>query len=81
MLTTFKRDDGTTQIAYNGHPLYYFSGDSAAGDTNGNDIDEFGAEWYAMNASGESVGDDGESSSYDDRSTSTSSSGGSAYSY
>ena len=80
-LTTFKRDDGTTQIAYNGHPLYYFSGDSSPGDTNGNESDAFGGEWYAMNASGESVGDDSESSSDDDSSTSTSSSGGSGYSY
>ena len=60
MLTTFKRDDGTTQIAFNGHPLYYFSGDSAPGDTNGNESDAFGGEWYAMNASSD-----------DDSSTST----------
>jgi predicted lipoprotein with Yx(FWY)xxD motif len=79
MLTTFKRDDGGTQIAYNGHPLYYFSGDSSPGDTTGNDSDAFDGEWYAMNASGESVGDDGESSSDDDSSTSTSGSAGSLY--
>jgi predicted lipoprotein with Yx(FWY)xxD motif len=32
------RDDGTMQVAYNGMPLYYFKGDSAAGDTNGQGI-------------------------------------------
>jgi predicted lipoprotein with Yx(FWY)xxD motif len=77
-LTTFPRDDGTTQIAYNGHPLYYYAGDSAPGDTNGNDVDQFGAEWYALTAAGESAGDSEEGS--DDDSTSSSSSAG-GYSY
>ena len=35
MLGTTKRTDGTTQVTYNSHPLYYFAGDKAAGDTNG----------------------------------------------
>jgi len=74
MLTTFKRDDGTSQIAYNGHPLYFYAEDTAPGDTNGNESDEFGAEWYAMTAAGESVGDDeGEDSSDDDSSSAPSS--------
>lgn len=34
-LTTFTRTDGTKQSAIDGHPLYYFSGDSAPGDTRG----------------------------------------------
>jgi predicted lipoprotein with Yx(FWY)xxD motif len=69
-LTTFQRDDGTTQVAYDDHPLYYFEGDQSAGDVNGNGLDEFGAEWYALDASGQTVeGDEGgesdESSSSD----------------
>jgi predicted lipoprotein with Yx(FWY)xxD motif len=35
-LGTIKRDDGTTQVTYNGSPVYHYSGDSASGDTNGN---------------------------------------------
>jgi predicted lipoprotein with Yx(FWY)xxD motif len=35
-LGTIKRDDGTTQVTYNGLPLHHYSGDSAPGDTNGN---------------------------------------------
>jgi predicted lipoprotein with Yx(FWY)xxD motif len=82
MLTTFKRDDGTTQVAYNGHPLYLYAGDSAPGDTSGNGLDQFGAEWYAMTSAGDSVDEgaasDGDSGSGSDTSTSSSSGG---YSY
>jgi predicted lipoprotein with Yx(FWY)xxD motif len=52
MLGTTKRDDGTTEVTYNGWPLYYYAGDAAAGDTNGNNLDEFGAEWYALTPAG-----------------------------
>jgi len=44
LLGTTKRPDGTMEVTYNGHPLYYFSGDAAPGDTAGQEVDAFGAE-------------------------------------
>lgn len=35
-LGTITRDDGTTQVTYNGLPVYHYAGDSKAGDTTGN---------------------------------------------
>jgi len=34
-LATITRDDGTTQVTYNGLPLYFFANDKAPGDANG----------------------------------------------
>jgi predicted lipoprotein with Yx(FWY)xxD motif len=50
-----KRSDGTMQVTYNKHPLYLFLKDTAAGQTKGENIDAFGAEWYVVNASGKKV--------------------------
>lgn len=54
-LGTTKRSDGTTQVTYAGHPLYYFAGDSSAGDMNGQAVDAFGAKWYVVTPSGTAV--------------------------
>ncbi|WP_052499543.1 COG4315 family predicted lipoprotein [Streptomyces vietnamensis] len=52
---TTARTDGKTQIVYNGHPLYYFEGDQAKGDTNGEEPSAFGAKWYVVNPAGNKV--------------------------
>ena len=44
-VTMITRDDGSKQVAYNGWPLYYFKGDAAAGDSNGQNINAFGGIW------------------------------------
>jgi predicted lipoprotein with Yx(FWY)xxD motif len=64
-LGTFKRDDGDTQVTYDGHPLYYYAGDgSTAGKTNGQEQEQFGAEWYLVNSSGKSLESGMHSKSY-----------------
>jgi len=53
MLGTTKRKDGTLQVTYNGWPLYTYVADKSPGEANGNDIDQFGAEWYALQPDGQ----------------------------
>jgi predicted lipoprotein with Yx(FWY)xxD motif len=54
-LGTISRSDGTKQVTYAGHPLYYYVGDTAAGQTNGEGSDEFGAPWYLVAPSGQQI--------------------------
>jgi predicted lipoprotein with Yx(FWY)xxD motif len=54
-LGTITRSDGTKQITYDGHPLYYFVGDSAAGQANGQGSDNFGAKWWLVASSGAKI--------------------------
>jgi hypothetical protein len=55
MLGITKRADGTEQVTYNGHPLYYFEGDKKSGTIAGQGLDAFGAEWYVVGATGSKV--------------------------
>ncbi|HEX6982671.1 MAG TPA: hypothetical protein VF181_07910 [Balneolaceae bacterium] len=48
MLGTIERRDGTTQVTYNGWPLYYYVKDQGQGELTGQDVKGFGAEWYLM---------------------------------
>jgi predicted lipoprotein with Yx(FWY)xxD motif len=52
-LGTTKRKDDTVQVTYAGWPLYTYLGDEAPGEANGNDFSQFGAQWYALQPSGE----------------------------
>ena len=58
-LGTTRRADGSTEVTYNGHPLYTYAGDQAPGQTSGQGIDQFGAEWYVLSRAGKTVEDDG----------------------
>jgi predicted lipoprotein with Yx(FWY)xxD motif len=54
-LSTIARSDGTQQVAYGGHPLYYFVKDTAGGQTHGQGIDGFGGRWYAVRPDGSTI--------------------------
>jgi predicted lipoprotein with Yx(FWY)xxD motif len=57
LVGTLEREDGTTQVTYNGWPLYYYVKDEKPGETTGHDIEDFGAEWYLLTAQGEKAHD------------------------
>jgi predicted lipoprotein with Yx(FWY)xxD motif len=54
-LGTVARSDGSQQVTYNGHPLYYYVGDNSAGATNGQGSDGFGAKWWLVAPSGSAI--------------------------
>jgi predicted lipoprotein with Yx(FWY)xxD motif len=54
-LGSIKRADGKTEITYAGHPLYTYAGDAKPGDTRGQGLDQFGAEWYVLAPSGHKI--------------------------
>ena len=51
-LSTITRPDGTMQATYDGHPLYTYVGDTAAGQAKGNGLNLSGGLWYEMTVSG-----------------------------
>jgi predicted lipoprotein with Yx(FWY)xxD motif len=54
-LGTTMRSDGTTEVTYNGHPLYTFVGDSSPGQATGEGNPGFGAEWDVVSAAGNKI--------------------------
>ena len=54
-LGTITRSGGTKQVTYDGHPLYYFAGDTGAGMDKGQGLDGFGAKWWLVAPSGSSI--------------------------
>jgi hypothetical protein len=59
LLATMTRTDGKTEVTYHGHLLYYYAADSKPGDTNGQGVEAFGAEWYVLSAAGDKVEKEG----------------------
>ena len=51
-LGTITRSDGPVQATYDGHPLYTYAGDTAAGQANGNRLNLNGGLWYEITPSG-----------------------------
>jgi predicted lipoprotein with Yx(FWY)xxD motif len=76
LLGTTAGSDGKTQLTYNGHPLYRYAGDQAAGDTNGQGLTQFGGGWDVVSPGGQKIEGHGSSSTSD-----SSGSNGSSYGY
>jgi len=53
LFSTTERNDGTTQLVIGDSPLYYFAGDAAPGDVNGQGVNDV---WFVVTADGELVG-------------------------
>jgi predicted lipoprotein with Yx(FWY)xxD motif len=51
-LGTTKRPDGTEQVTYKGHPLYFYDDDKDSGDAYGQGSKAFGASWYVLEPNG-----------------------------
>ena len=52
LLGTTEREDGSTQVTLDGHPLYYFASDETADDINGQGVGEV---WYVVSPEGEAI--------------------------
>jgi len=60
LLGTTRRADGRLQVTYNHHPVYRFAQDTRKGQTHGEGVDAFGAEWYAISPAGAKVEHEGD---------------------
>jgi predicted lipoprotein with Yx(FWY)xxD motif len=52
LIGTTRRRSGALQATYNGHPLYFYSGDVNPGDMHGENQYEYGGYWYAIGPAG-----------------------------
>jgi predicted lipoprotein with Yx(FWY)xxD motif len=55
LLGTSPRADGTTQITYNGWPLYFWPPDKTPGKATGQALTNAGGRWYVLDPSGTAV--------------------------
>ena len=54
-LGTTMRSNGTEQVTYKGHPLYYYVADTSAQTTTGQGSNDFGAKWWLVAPSGTAI--------------------------
>jgi predicted lipoprotein with Yx(FWY)xxD motif len=54
-LGTITRPEGTKQVTYKGHPLYWYVSDTQAGDTTGQGVNGFGALWWVLSPNGSEI--------------------------
>ena len=58
LVGTAPRADGSRQVTYRGHPLYYFAADTAPGEVKGQGIHNFGGGWYVVTPAGDKIDTD-----------------------
>jgi predicted lipoprotein with Yx(FWY)xxD motif len=75
-LGTLTRSNGSKQVTYMGHPLYYYVGDTGAGTWHGQGSSAFGAKWWLVAPSGSAIEASAKTVSSGAASSSSSSSGG-----
>jgi predicted lipoprotein with Yx(FWY)xxD motif len=56
LLGTTRRSDGTLEVTYAGHPLYYVITDHNPGDASGQAVNNFGAAWFVLGPDGKKIG-------------------------
>jgi predicted lipoprotein with Yx(FWY)xxD motif len=54
-ITLIKGAGGSSQVAYDGHPLYYYVGDHGPGQEKGQGLNQFGALWYVLSPAGTAI--------------------------
>ena len=55
LLGTTRRRDGTTQVTYRGHPLYYYVGEKRGGQIFCQNVFEFGGDWLIVSPAGKAI--------------------------
>jgi predicted lipoprotein with Yx(FWY)xxD motif len=55
LVRTTRRRDGSLQVTYAGHPLYYFTGDRKPGQITCQNVSSFGGLWLVVNPNGRPV--------------------------
>ena len=75
-LGTIARSGGSKQVTYDGHPLYYFAGDTGPGTTSGQGSDNFGAKWWLVAPAGKAITSGGSAGAASAGSSTSSSRGG-----
>ena len=54
LLGTTERDDGSVQVTYNGHPLYFYA-DEDPGEVLCHDVDDYGGTWLVVTPDGDAA--------------------------
>lgn len=55
LIATAVRNDGSLQLTYNRHALYYYAGDHSAGEIKCQAVIEFGGGWYVIDPQGNKI--------------------------